>query len=78
MKILKREQLVYTNNLSVNEKELVCKKLNRIYKGNQFRYSDIDIVKDLIIAISNGEILGEKDINQVNYLLKSKLRIRFW
>lgn len=78
MGLFKRKQLIYANDMSFHEKKLVCKRLNHIYYACYFTYIDIDVARALSHSISSGEILNEKEINQVNRILNLKVRLNLW
>ena len=75
MGFFKRKHLIYANDMPFHDKKLVCKSLNHIYYTCYFTYIDIDVAKELSLAISSGETLNEKEINQVNRILKLKARL---
>lgn len=57
----------------------ICKKLRKIYHFSKFYYRDAWIVADLYKAIESRENLNEKEVKQVNFLLKNmKLTLKLW
>ena len=61
------------------DKMRICKKLRKIYHFSKFYYRDAWIVAELYKNIESRKELNEKEVKQVNCLLKSmKLTLKLW
>lgn len=75
----------FSNNLSFEQKKMVCRKLNSLYntrsveRRNKVKSTELVeclcLLNSLACSIENGQILNQKEINQVNYFLSFKFLI---